>query len=163
MATEAQKKAYYAKMLPIGQIVQGKIGIPAALVVAFWSWETDFGTNASSKANNHAGIKSNSKGADYAAGIYAGYNSLANFAADYARILSINAYGYPKVLQVAKAGGSYADITKAHNASSWSEADYNVDTIVSRANAISGVTPGKPTPEAAVCPHCLNPVSLQKA
>ena len=161
MATAAQQTAYYAKMMPYGAKVQGKIGIPAAVVVAWWSWETDFGSNGSSKANNHAGIKANSKGADYKAGIYAGYNSLDSFVNDYCRILSLKAYGYPQVLEAAK-GGDVKAITKAHNASSWSEADYNVDTIVKRAAAAGKLQAAQQPPQQVqtpgkcpTCGHCL--------
>lgn len=152
----AAQQAYYKKMLPYGKKVEQKIGIPAATVVAWWSWETDFGTNNSSKHNNHAGIKANSKGRDYVAGIYAGYNSLDSFVADYCRILSLNAYGYPQVIKAGKDGKDTATITKAHNASSWSEADYNVTTIVNRANAVGKLLATTPPPAAPVagCPKC---------
>lgn len=161
-ATEAQKKAYYAKMLPYGKKVEAKIGLPAQTVVAWWSWETDHGTNKSSKSNNHAGIKANSKGRDYVAGIYAGYNSIDSFVNDYCRLLSLDMAGYPEIIKAGKTPGTLDD-TKAHNASSWSEADYNVATIQAREKEIQGVTPGKPIPIQALCPHCQNPVSLQKA
>ena len=114
-----------------------KTGIPAELIAAWWTWETAYGTNSTAKVNNHAGIKSLSTGKDYTSGQYAGYNNITNFSNDYARIISGNRAGYPEIIKAAREKKSYMDITKAHNASLWSEADYNLLVIDKRAREIA--------------------------
>jgi flagellum-specific peptidoglycan hydrolase FlgJ len=144
MATAAQQAAYLQAILPHAHTAAAKLGVSAMyapLIWAWWSWETDFGTNQSSKANNHAGIKKNSNGSQFDAGQYAGYHSITAFANDWVRILSLGAYGYPEIVAAMRAGKSYEEVTRLHNASSWSEADYNVATIVQRAKVAGGSSP----------------------
>lgn len=139
MLTEAQKQ-YVMRIQRGAQIGQAKTGIPAELIAAWWTWETAYGTNTTSKANNHAGIKATSRGKDYKIGKspleYAGYNTIDNFANDWARIILGVNYKYPEIIAAARAKRSYAEITAAHNASGWSEGDYLISTIVRRAEAI---------------------------
>lgn len=144
MATQAQKAAYMQAILPHANSAAAKLGAPSygPLIWAWWSWETDFGTNGSSKVYNHAGIKKNSSGRDFESGQYAGYNSMGNFVNDWVRILSLGSYGYPAVVAAMKNGKSFGEVTQLHNASSWSEADYNVQTILDRAAAAGGQSGG---------------------
>jgi hypothetical protein len=136
MFTEDQKK-YLEKIRGAAVIGSQKTGIPAELIAAWWTWETAYGTNRTSKVNNHAGIKNLSTGKDYSDGQYAAYNTIENFANDWARIISGNRAGYPEIIAAARGKKSYIDITDAHNKSLWSEADYNLLTIDKRAKNIA--------------------------
>lgn len=162
-----QANEFYTKYANVARLVESGTGIPAELELAFMSWETDYANNGTSKNNNMTGITKGSAGRDFVAGAYAGYNSLERYAADRIRLLNLNMAGYPAVVAAARSKGSYEAITKAHNASGWSEADYNVSTIVQRAEAAkkviggSGYSAGKPVPAPAVCPHCQQPVYLR--
>ena len=135
------KNEYYAKLLPYAKIAEAGTGIEAELITAFWSWETDYGTNESSKlGNNHGGIKANSSGRDYVVGQYAGYNSINRFAEDWARILNVvKGVGYEAVLKTASITKDPVEITKVFNASKYAEQDYNVNVIVDRYNAIKNI------------------------
>lgn len=141
--SDNQLQSYFVKVAPSAKLIEQKTGIPAPLISAMMSWETASGTNQTTKFNNEMGIKY--IGQKYAtagkvAGMYAGYKSPEDFANDVARILSINGYGYPNILSTAKANpANYTAIVKAWNASSWAEADYNVDEIVRRAKIAEGV------------------------
>lgn len=135
MFNDAQKQ-YLLRIQRGAKIGQSRTGIPSELIAAWWTWETDYGTNSTQKVNNHAGIKSNSTGKDFVSGQYAGYNTIEAFANDWSRIISLNMAGYPAIIQAARAKKSYAEITDAHNKSGWSEADYNINTIVKRAENI---------------------------
>lgn len=138
MPSDAQIRSYMEGLLPTAQKVSVQTGIPANLLASWWSWETDAGSNLSSKNNNHAGINYTSN-ADYQKDGYAGYNSLDNFAKDFTRILTMGAYGYPEVIARAKKSpGDLEGITRAMNASSYAQDDYNVTEIVRRANLVSG-------------------------
>jgi flagellum-specific peptidoglycan hydrolase FlgJ len=159
--TTALQKSYYSRMLPYARLVQQALGIPAELEVAFWSWETDYGTNSTSKVNNQGGITKGSAGRDFVSGGYAGYNSMDNFVKDRIRLLSLNMAGYPAIVSAARSNAGYEAITRAHNASGWSADDYNVSTIVARAKevaALGGISipimPGKRNPSPKVCPTC---------
>jgi hypothetical protein len=131
-----QQKNYVLRIQQAAKIGQAKTGIPAELIAAWWTWETAFGTNKTHLVNNHAGIKSTSTGKDYVSGDYAGYNTIQNFANDWARIISLNRFKYPEIIQAARAKKSYEQITDAHNDSAWSEDPYNLYTIRKRAEAI---------------------------
>ncbi|WP_353853156.1 glucosaminidase domain-containing protein [Dehalobacter restrictus] len=174
--SDEQLKSYFAKVSTAAQLVEQKTGIPAALISAIMSWETAAGTNATSKYNNELGIKY--VGQQYAtagkvAGMYAGYKTQADFASDVARILSINAYGYPNILKTAKSSPSqWGDIIRAWNASSWAEADYNVTEIVRRADiarSVQGVSVASGSTSGAMSVSSLfsslgveNPASMDK-
>lgn len=164
----AQQNAYYARLAPASKITAQKTGIPSELLLAWWSWETNFGTNQSSKYNNHAGIKKNSKGSEFVApgGMYAGYRTVDAFANDFARTINLNFAGYPGVISAGRTD-DYGIITKAMNASAWAEHDYNVTTINNRAKVARAYTggtgkpvPEKPTPPTspATCPTCKRPL-----
>lgn len=144
-----QQKQYLLRIQRGAKIGQSRTGIPAELIAAWWSWETAYGTNKTHLVNNHAGIKSQSTGKDFVSGQYAGYNSLDNFANDWSRIISLNRFGYPAIIEAARAKKSYAEITDAHNKSDWSEDPYTISTIVKRAENIrvlygSNVAPSAP-------------------
>lgn len=131
-----QQKQYLLRIQRAAKIGQSKTGIPAELIAAWWTWETAYGTNKTHLVENHAGIKSTSTGKDFVSGQYAGYRSIDNFANDWARIISLNRFGYPAIIAAARAKKSYAEITAAHNASEWSEDPYTISTIVKRAENI---------------------------
>lgn len=132
---------FYKKYASAAQYVQNAIGIDKNTILAWWSWETAFGTNKGAAYNNLGGIKytshADSKVQDGTIA-YSGYNSTESYAKDFVRVLSVNAYGYPAVL--AANGNDVIAVTKAMNASSYAEADYNVTTIAARAKAASLVT-----------------------
>lgn len=66
--------------------------IPFEVILAQWALESNYGkSDLAQRANNFAGIKYNTK-ADFKSGAYAGYNSIANFAKDYARVLNLSYY-----------------------------------------------------------------------
>jgi hypothetical protein len=144
MSLNDKQIAYIKQVYPAAKMVQEKTGIPADLVVSWWTWETAFGENMSSRmGNNHAGIKANSTGAQGAVGQYAKYNSIDDFANDYARILSMPHYGYPGVLAAARNNPqNYTQITDALNKSQYAESDYNINTIGQRAFFIRGIVKG---------------------
>lgn len=136
MADE-QLRQYLSKVYPVAQQIEGKTGIPAPILAAMMSWETNIGTNQTTKYKNELGIKyvgqSQATGGKVA-GMYAGYNSYDDFASDVARILGLGAYGYPEIISTAKNNPSqWGDIIRAWNRSSWAEADYSVEEIVRRA------------------------------
>lgn len=164
----AQQTAYVKAIEPWAKMAASSTGIPAELIAAWWTWETAYGTNNTSKHNNHAGISANSTGKDYVSGRYAGYNTPVNFVNDYVRIITARDWrGYGAIIDAAKKNPKdYAAITKAHNASAWSEADYNVDEIVRRAREIatlygqtSGVDPSQKKTQAT-CPACGSRLEL---
>jgi PKD repeat protein len=165
----AAQTKYIQTVLPAAQKVASKTGLAPELVAAWWSWETAFGANGTSKVNNHSGIKAASSGKDFVSGQYAGYNSEESYVADYVRTITARDYrGYGAIIDASKSNPkNYAAVTAAHNASKWSEADYNVSTIVARAQEIAkmigvGVGGGTvPKPQAvAACPHCGQSVQL---
>ena len=140
--TKEQQDAYFAKMLPYGAKVERRLGIDKEIAVAWWSWETHWGTNESSrKGNNHGGIKFTSN-ADFKVGMYAGYNSISRFVDDFVRVLTIPGYGYPGVLASANINGpdDVAGITRAMNASKYAQDDYNISTIRERVERIRNMT-----------------------
>lgn len=87
---------YFEKMLPYAEKASAGTGIPVSVILAQWSWETDFGTNKGAREwNNHGGIKYvGASTQDYKAGqgVYAGYNSLDNFVKDYIRVMNLSYY-----------------------------------------------------------------------
>lgn len=166
MAMTAKQLEYVNRVIPIAKEVSRRTGIAPELIVSWWSWETNYGANETHKVNNHSGIKSASTGKDFVAGQYAGYNSSDSYVADYVRMITSRDYrGYGKIIDVAKANPkNYVEVTKAHNASMWSEADYNVTTIASRANEVAkllGVVGGtsggggsEKKSQSVKCPSC---------
>lgn len=132
---------FYKKYNSAAQVVQNALGIDKNTILAWWSWETAFGTNKGSAYNNLGGIKytshADSKVQDGTIA-YSGYATTEAYAKDFIRVLSVNAYGYPAVL--AANGNDAIAVTKAMNASSYAEADYNVTTIAARSKAASLVT-----------------------
>jgi len=152
-------KEFFDKYYGYAQKASSALGLPAELILAWWSWETGWGTNKGALLwNNLGGIKY-TKYADYKAGngMYAGFNTLDNFVKDYVRILTIPGYGYPEVL--AARGLSYELITKAMNRSSYAEADYNVTDIVKRAETFKSYAMGGRSP----APAQSNQVTINKA
>jgi uncharacterized FlgJ-related protein len=140
-------------MLPYAKKVEQAVGLPAPLVVAWWSWETGHGTNRGAKElNNHGGIKwidGRSPYQSHESGMYAAYKSLDDFTKDYIRILNINGHGYPEVRDVA--GESWEKITQDMNESAYAEADYNIPKIMERAKAAAKLSGGSsPTPSPDV-------------
>lgn len=135
---------YFNKIIPYAKVSQNGTGIPYQLIAAYWSWETDFGKNESSrKGNNHGGIKKNTLGSTAdPVGQYAGYATITDYANDWARVLNIKNYGYPEVLAAARQGKSWETITKAFNASQYMERGYNVSTIIKRAKYVDTLTGG---------------------
>lgn len=110
---------YFAQMKPYADRASQALSIPSVVILAQWGLETGFGSStAARKLNNHAGIKSNSAGADYNGGTYAGYNSLASFTTDYIRVMNLSYY--KKVREVGKTG-DVAKTVKALDDSPWAE------------------------------------------
>ncbi|UWG95507.1 hypothetical protein LPY66_11295 [Dehalobacter sp. DCM] len=146
MADESLR-TYFKKIEGAANLIERKTGIPSEIISAMMSWETASGTNSTSKYNNELGIKY--VGQKYASGkngMYASYASQADFASDVARILSVNAYGYPGILQAAKTNPSgWRAIVEAWNKSSWAEASYNTDEIIRRAYIAREVQTGTAT------------------
>jgi hypothetical protein len=125
---------YFSTIMPFASQVEQKTGIPAELVAAWWSWETDYGKNRGARElNNHAGIKKNSRGNQKNDPVYAGYNTLTDFANDFSRTLLLPYDGYKKVIATAQTTKDYAALTKVMNDGPWAEADYNISTITQRA------------------------------
>jgi len=108
------KESYIKKMIPWAKKAEQETGLPYDFIVAQWGWETAWGTNRGSKElNNHAGIKY-SKYAPVGvvkSGMYAKYPTMDLFIKDYARTDS------QRIVEL--------------NKSPWSEADYNVNTMLS--------------------------------
>jgi hypothetical protein len=137
---------FYKKYASAAQIVQTSLGIDKNTILAWWSWETAFGTNKGAKYNNLGGIKytknADSKVQDGTIA-YSGYNSTEAYAKDFVRVLSVNAYGYPAVINAAKTSkNDVAAVTRAMNDSSYAEDPYNITTIAARAKAAAAVTGG---------------------
>lgn len=125
-------------MKPYADRVAQITGIPSVVTLAHWGLETGFGTSAASqKLNNHAGIKSNSAGADYNGGTYAGYHSLDSFARDYARVMGLSYYD--KVRQAGKTGNVEATV-RALDQSPWAEDPQQYSKLM---NIINGSTPAQ--------------------
>jgi uncharacterized FlgJ-related protein len=135
-------EAYYKTMLPYAKQVEQATGLPSSLIVSWWSWETNFGTNRGAKElNNHGGIKyidGRSPYQSYKSGMYAGYGSIDLFVKDYIRILNIKGHGYPEVLD--HQGETWEKITRDMNISAYAEADYNIPEIIKRAKAAMKIT-----------------------
>lgn len=113
------RDSYFAKMKPYADRASQALSIPSVVILAQWGLETGFGSSsAAQKLNNHAGIKSNSQGADYNGGTYAGYNSLNSFVTDYIRVMNLSYYA--KVREVGKTG-NVANTVKALDDSPWAE------------------------------------------
>lgn len=130
------KETYFQKMTPHANRASQSLGIPVPVILAQWGLETGFGTSAAAKnLNNHAGIKSNSQGADYNGGTYAGYHSLNSFVSDYIRVMNLSYYN--KVRQVGKTG-NIANTVKALDDSPWAEDKQYYSKIM---NIITGVAP----------------------
>lgn len=170
----ASQKAYVQKVLPLASKVASKTGLAPELVAAWWTWETDWGKNQTSKVNNHAGIGAMSSGRDGVFAGHASYNSPDSFVNDYVRVISFQdpSYGYKAVLDAARQDPkNYARITQLHNSSKWSVANYNVSTIVSRAADIGGligVTGNTSVPDQKKtvklhCPHCSSELVLSES
>ena len=162
---------YVKRMIPIGQKIQSKTGLPAELTVAWMTWETDFGKNQTTKVRNQSGIGAASSGKDFVAGGYAGYNSDDSYIADYVRTITARDYrGYGAVIDAAKRNPKdYVGITQKHNDSKWSEDPYNTSTIAVRANQIAammGVSGGVPATQKKTvtlqCPHCSHSLVLSE-
>lgn len=166
MAMTAKQLEYVNRVIPIAKEVSKRTGISPELIVSWWTWETNYGANETHKVNNHSGIKSASSGKDFVSGQYAGYNSNESYIADYVRTITARDYrGYGQIIDVAKVNPKdYVTITKAHNASMWSEADYNTNTIASRAKQVAellGVTGGDvKKPQLVRCPSCSASLQL---
>jgi hypothetical protein len=140
--------SYYQKMLPYAKQVEQAVGVPAPLIVSWWSWETNFGTNRGAKElKNHGGVKwihGRSPYQAYQSGMYAGYRTIDHFVKDYIRILNIDGHGYPEVRNVE--GESWEKITQDMNASAYAEADYNIGTIMERAREAAKFSGGTVPP-----------------
>lgn len=158
----SKQQEYVRKIQPLAAKAAASTGLAPELIAAWWTWETDYGRNNTSKANNHAGIGAMSSGKDYVHHGHAGYKSGDNFVRDYVRVLSFDNdfYGYNKVLQAARNNPkNYEQLTQLHNDSKWSVAPYNVNTISARAREIaqlygtSSPAPEKKT-EPCKCPAC---------
>lgn len=131
---------YFTKMYDCAKIVEDKTGIHAPLVLAFWSWESGYGTSPSSQPgqNNHGGISKDSTGnqiknPDWN---YAGYYTIENFAKDYARIFT-DGPSYAAVRSADK--NNYRAVTQALNSTGYAEKKYDVDSILSIAKSATEV------------------------
>lgn len=114
------KDTYVAKMTPYAKKASSSLNIPYQVILTQWAHETGYGTSALVKrgSNNHAGIKSSSRGKDFVSGQYSGYNSLDSFVRDYVRVMNLSYYD--KV----RSTGSTGDINKTIDAlheSPWAE------------------------------------------
>lgn len=146
--------AYFKKVAPAAKLIEQKTGVPAPVISAMMSWETGGGTNQTTKYGNELGIKyvgQKQATGGKVAGMYAGYKTPNDFADDVARILGMNAYGYPAIVKTAKNDPSaWGDIIRAWNASSWAEDGYDVTEIVSRAYQAREVQSGIVAPIGTV-------------
>lgn len=112
------------------------------IILSFWHWETAGGTNiGAEKLNNLAGINwvdqkkkygIDAKQSVYSQKEYAHYSSLSEFAKDYARVLRIG--WYKDVLKAGLTAGYKDDVIEL-NESPYAGGDYNINTVVSNANA----------------------------
>lgn len=116
------RNSYFEKMMPYAVKAEKETGIPAKVILAQWAHETAYGTSSlAQRANNHGGIKSNSRGRDYVSGIYAGYNSLDSFTRDYIRVMNLSYYdevrgaSTPNKTIVALGNSPYAEDPHYHN------------------------------------------------
>lgn len=133
------KKAFYDKYIGVAKETSNLLGgkLDPYILLSFWHWETGGGTNRGAKElNNLGGIKWVDQKRKYGinavqSGMYANYNSLSDYAKDFARVLSLGYYD-----DVLKAGVTpgYEDDVLAMNKSPYAEADYNVDTIIKNVN-----------------------------
>lgn len=114
------KEEYIRKMTPYAQRVSSALNIPYEVILTQWVHETGYGTSALVQrgSNNHAGIKSSSKGKDFVSGVYSGYNSLNNFVNDYVRVMNLSYYN--KVRSVGASGDINKTIDALHE-SPWAE------------------------------------------
>lgn len=107
---------YFDKMKASAHKASSKTKIEPAVILAQWYLETGGGTSdVSRSANNHAGIKSSSKGRDGIYKGYAKYNSLDNFVNDYSRVMNLSYY-----TAVREAKGIEAQVKALHE-SPWAE------------------------------------------
>jgi flagellum-specific peptidoglycan hydrolase FlgJ len=108
--------SYGSEMMPYAKKTGSQLGMPPEVILAQWSLETGYGGSSLAKNhNNHAGIKNNSRGRDYVAGAYAGYNSINSFVDDYVRVMRLSYYD--KV----RSAGSVRDTVIELHKSPWAE------------------------------------------
>lgn len=89
----SNKDNYIGRMWAYAKQAEAGTGIPAEVIVIQWGHETGWGTSDLVKrANNHGGIKANSRGRDFVSGMYAGYNNTGNFVKDYIRVMNLSYY-----------------------------------------------------------------------
>lgn len=138
------KETYIKKMVPWAKKAEQETGLPYDFIVAQWGWETAWGTNRGAKElNNHAGIKYSkySPAGVTQSGMYAKYPTMDHFIKDYARVMRLSYY---KGIHSARTDSQrIVELNK----SPYSEADYNVNTMLSAqkiAKTYGGgtVTPG---------------------
>lgn len=129
---------YFSKMMGYSKKASAELGIDYRVILAQWYLETGGGTSeVSIKANNHAGIKSNSKGRDGIFGRYAKYNNLTNYTKDYIRVMNLPYYD-----QVRNAKGLEEQI-RALDKSPWAEdKEYGTKLLnVIKKNDLANISP----------------------
>jgi hypothetical protein len=123
---------FYKQYYNYAKIVESNTGIPYEVILAVWSWESDYKNNRISQDGifNLGGTKyvSNSI-AETKSGMYADYKDLTQMAQDFSRILNLSYY---KEIKNNK-GGGYKEYFEDWNKSPYAESDYNVTEMIKRA------------------------------
>lgn len=138
------KKDFFNKYFGVAKTTSSLLGgqLDPYIILSFWHWETGGGTNrGATDLNNLGGIKFVDQKRKYGinatqSGMYANYNSLNEFAKDYARILKL---GYYKDVLTSGMTKGYEDDVVSINKSPYAEADYSVSTVVGNAIEFSGL------------------------
>lgn len=122
---------YVARMRPYADQASAATGLPADVILAQWGVETGWGTsNLARNHNNHGGIKwvgGRSKFQAYESGSFAGYKSIADFVADYSRVLNLSYYAH--VRAAARAGASPGQVALALGNSPYDEGEYAIGGV----------------------------------
>jgi flagellum-specific peptidoglycan hydrolase FlgJ len=121
-------QTFASEMYPYAKISSDLTGIPVQVIIGQWALESNYGnSDLSKRANNFAGIKSNSKGAHYSSGAYAGYFTKTAFAKDYARVMNLSYYD--GVRSAGSVAGAISELGKSPYAEDPSYAKKLADTV----------------------------------